>query len=63
MVGYQDRQLTDTGVTTTEKKGYGTAMHAKEDLTEGYSLTEAVTKHGERATQAEQLMSQMEEIF
>ena len=40
--------------------GYGTVMHAAEDLTDGDSLTEAVTKYEDRETQAEARMVQME---
>ena len=36
---------------------YGTAKHATEYLTDGNSLTEAVTKYAERATQAEERMA------
>ena len=39
------------------KEGYGTTMHATENLTEGDSLTEAVTKYVERATQDEEHMA------
>ena len=38
--------------------GYGTAMNATEELTDGDSLTEAVTKYAERATQAKARMAQ-----
>ena len=38
-------------------------MHVAEDLTDGYLLTEAVTKYVERATQAEERMAQMEVKF
>ena len=40
-----------------EKKGYGTAMHAEEDLTDVDLLTGTVTKYAERATQAEEQMA------
>ena len=43
--------------------GYGTAMHAAEDLTDGGSLTEAVTKYAERATQSEEQMAQIKAKF
>ena len=39
------------------KEGYGTTMHATENLTEGDSLTEAVTKYVERAKQDEEHMA------
>ena len=39
------------------KEGYGTSMHAADDLTDGDSLTEAVTKYVERVTQAEESMA------
>ena len=45
------------------QEGYGTAIHAAEDLTDGDSLTESVTKYVERATQAEECMAQMEAKF
>ena len=45
------------------QEGYGNSMHATEDLTEGNSLTEAITKYAERATQAEERMAQMEAKF
>ena len=38
-------------------------MNSKEELAEGDSLTEAVTKYAEIATQAEQRMAQMEANF
>ena len=38
-------------------------MHAAEDLTDGDYLTEAVTKHAEIPTQAEERMAQMEAKF
>ena len=38
------------------QEGYSTVIHATEDLTDGYLLTEAVTKYVERATQAEESM-------
>ena len=38
-------------------------MHVAEDLTDGYLLTEAVTKYAERTTQAEERMAQMEVKF
>ena len=45
------------------QEGYGTAMNNAEDLTDGDSLTEAVKKYVERATQAEERMAQMEAKF
>ena len=42
------------------QEGYGATMNAAKDLTNGYSMTEAVTKYVERETQAEERMSQME---
>ena len=45
------------------QEGYGIALHSREDLTDGYSLTEAVTKCAERTTQAEECMAQMEDNF
>ena len=45
------------------QEGYVIAMHATEDLNDGYLPTEAVTKYAERATQAEERMAQMEEKF
>ena len=42
---------------------YGAFMNAAEDLTDGDSLTEAITKYTERATQAEEHMAQMEAKF
>ena len=45
------------------QEGYGTAMNAVEDLNDGDSLTEAVTKYAKRATQAEERMAQMEAKF
>ena len=53
MVKYYERQLTKTGRTKIGDKGYGISMHTTEDLTDGDSLTEAVSKYAERATQAE----------
>ena len=38
-------------------------MHVTEDLIEGYSLNEAVTKYAEIAKQAEERMAQMEAKF
>ena len=43
------------------QEGYGTAMHAAEDLTDGDLLMEPVKKYAERATQVEEHMAQMEE--
>ena len=48
------------GVTTMGQEQYITSLHAAEDLTDGYFLTEAVTKYAERETQAEERMAQME---
>ena len=45
MVEDYEWQLTETGGTTIGKEGYGTAMHVAEYLTDGDSLTEAVTKY------------------
>ena len=45
------------------QEGCGTAIHATEDLTDGDSLTVAVTKYAERSTHAEECMSQMEVKF
>ena len=42
------------------QEGYGTDMHAVEDLTDGDLLAELVTKYAERATQAEERMAQMD---
>ena len=36
-------KLTETGVTIMGNEGYGTSMHATEDLTDGGFMTEAVT--------------------
>ena len=58
-----ERHITKTGVTTMGQEVYGTAMHAAEDLTNTYFLTEAVTKYADRATQAEERMAHTEEIF
>ena len=63
MVEYYEIRLTETGGTTMEQEGYATTMHAMEDLTDGDSLTEAVTKYVERLTQVEDRMSQMEAKF
>ena len=63
MVEDYKRRLTKTGGTTMGREGYGTAMHAAEKLTDGDSMTEAVTKYVERATQAEERMAQMEAEF
>ena len=49
-------QLTKTGGNKMVQEGYSTVIHATEDLTDGYLLTEAVTKYVERATQAEESM-------
>ena len=57
------QQLNKTGGTTMGQEGYVIAMHATEDLNDGYLPTEAVTKYAERATQAEERMAQMEEKF
>ena len=59
MVKDYERQLTKTGRTKIGEKGYGISMHTTEDLTDGDSLTEAVPKYAERATQAEEIMAQM----
>ena len=61
MVKYYKRKLTKTGVTTMGQEGYGTSMHDAEELTDGNSLREAVTKYAERATQEKERMAQMEE--
>ena len=45
------------------QEGYGTATNVTEDLTDGYSLTKAVTKYAERAAQAKARMAQMEAKF
>ena len=63
MVKDYKRKLTKTGVTTMGQEGYGTAMHNAEELTNGNSLTEAVTKYAEREIQEEERMAQMEEKF
>ena len=60
MVKDYERQLTEMGYKTTVHKGYGIAMHTTEDLTEGYSMTDAGTKCAERVTQDEESMAQME---
>ena len=52
MVKDYEQQLTETGLTTLGQKGYGAAIHAAEDLTDGESLTKAVTKYTRIATQA-----------
>ena len=43
--------------------GGGVAMHVKDTNTEKDSLTEAVTKYAERATQVEANMAEMEATF
>ena len=48
-----ESQFTVTVGTTMVQEGYGIIMNATEDLTYGYSMTEAVTKYVERATQHE----------
>ena len=63
MVKDYKKQLKETGVTTMGKHGYGTAIHVAGDLTDADSLTEAVKKYAERATQEEERMAQMEENF
>ena len=63
MVEDYDRDLTETGGATMIQEGYVTALHAAEDLTDGDSLTEAVKKYVERATQSEERMAQMEAKF
>ena len=45
------------------REGYGPALHAAEDLTDGDLLTDTVTKYAERATHAEYRMSHMEAKF
>ena len=45
------------------REGYGTDMYDAEELTDGNSLTESVTKYAERATQEKKRMAQMEEKF
>ena len=52
MVEDYERQIAKTGVTTIRQEGYGTTMHAMDDLTNENSPTEAVTKYAERVTQA-----------
>ena len=54
-------KLTETGVTIMGNEGYGTSMHATEDLTDGGFMTEAVTKYVERSIQVEEQMLQIEE--
>ena len=63
MIEYYERQFTDMVGTTMGQEGYGTSMNATEDLADGDSLTEAVTKYAERATQAKSCMAQMEIKF
>ena len=63
MVKDYKQQLTVTGVNTMGQEGYGTAMNAAEDLTNGYLTTEEETKYAERATKAEEQMAQMEAKF
>ena len=57
------KKIIETGGTKLVKYSYRTGMHAREDLTDEYSLTQAVTKYAERATQAEQRKAQMEAKF
>ena len=45
------------------QEGYSIDMHSAEDLTDGDSMTEAVKKYAEGATQAEERMVQMEAKF
>ena len=54
------QQLTETEGTTMQQEGYVEYIHTTEDLADGYSLTEAVTKYAERANQAEERIAQME---
>ena len=63
MVEDYEIHITKTGGTTMGQEGYGTAMHAAEDLTNGDLLTEAVTKYAERETQADECMAYMEAKF
>ena len=63
MIEEYKRKLTETVGTTIEQEGYGTAMKATEDLTDGDPLTEAVTKYAEHAAQAKARMAQMEAKF
>ena len=51
------------GGTTMVQEGYGTSIQALEDLTDRDSLSDAVTKYMERATQPEEHMTQMEANF
>ena len=63
MIEDYERQPTDMGGTTMGQEGYSIAMNATEDLADEDSLTEAVTKYAERATQDKSRMAQIEVKF
>ena len=62
MINEYGLKITEGGGTTIRQE-FGIVMHATDTNTEEDSLTEAVTKHGERATRAEANMAEMEEKF
>ena len=62
MINKYELNITE-GKGTTMGQEFGIAMHATDTNTEEDSLTEAVTKHAERATRAEANMAEMEEKF
>ena len=62
MINEYELNITEGGGTTMGQE-FGAAMHATDTNTEEDSLTEAVTKYAERATQAEANMAEMEVKF
>ena len=60
MVGEYERMLTEGLGTTIHQKGYGTAFHAKETMSDEETLTENILEYAERASQAESRVSKLE---
>ena len=62
MINKYELKITEGGGTTMVQE-FGIAMHMTDTNTEEDSLTEAVTKYAERATQAEANMAEMKATF
>ena len=63
MVEDYEQHIINMERNTMVQEGYGTAIHAVEDLTYGVSIMEKVTKYVEKATHEEERMAQMEAKF
>ena len=61
LINEYELKITEGGGTTMVQE-FGVAMHTTDTNSEEDSLTEAVTKYAERATQAEANMAKMEAI-